>query len=225
MPALLAAGWAVVDYRRYAARTNASAVWAWAATRYLTATTKDLHAAAVDSTSLDRTGRRFLGDLPARAGVRPSMVRGIPHRQLDQHPDTEARSAFRQRLSTVEDLHDLAGDRLEFRRSLWELTGAEALVSRDLTPATCGPELIRTKGEFAHLHSHDGSLHLVMSPPDIATVIDSGWGELFAVSGGLGGRIPPIVLVYAPRTEAEADVVATILRGAYRYATTAEDNA
>ncbi|MBV9847214.1 MAG: extracellular solute-binding protein [Kutzneria sp.] len=60
---------------------------------------------------------------------------------------------------------------------------------------------------------------MTMSPPDMVTVIEKGWGELFAASGGLWGRIPPVVLVHAPRTEAEANVVGRILRVAYQYAT------
>ena len=217
----------VVDYRAFAGRTNASAPWAWMVTRLLEATRASLDEEAVDIDRLRphaRADARFLDGaaIAARAGERPEMVRGVPHRQLTQHPPAALRASMRERLAALADFADGnfadgATHALSFRPSLWELTGAEALIVK--TCATCSPELVRAKGEVAHLHSYDGSLHAILSPADAMLVIERGWGELFAVAGALGGRVPWIVLVYAPRTAAESETVISILRASYRYAT------
>ncbi|MBI3373146.1 MAG: hypothetical protein HY017_15570 [Betaproteobacteria bacterium] len=217
---------AVRDYGAYASRTNASAVWAWAVTRWLEFRNPSMDF-VTDSSFLKNAiaeeggNRAFLdaSSIPSRNGNRPQMVRGVPHRQLDQHPGEEMRSVMNLRLSTLHDFGDSGARRISYSPSLWELTGAQALIVKDCTPRTCSAALIRAKGEFAHLHSHDGSFHVQLSPKDIAFVIESGWGELFPISGALWGKIPYVVLVYAPRTKGESDIVSKVLIASYEYAT------
>ena len=72
--------------------------------------------------------------------------------------------------------------------------------------------------EFAHLHpAPDHSLHLAL-PPDVARqAIDAGWAEQHPVAAR--GLIPAgTVMLYAPRDDAEADVVAALVRTSYDYA-------
>ena len=165
--------------------------------------------------------RTFLAaaSIPPRKGSRPRMVRGVPHRQVDQHPEKEMLSVMDARLAALHDFAASGARRISYRPSLWELTGAQALIVADCEPRTCSASLIRTKGEFAHRHSYDGSFHVQLSPRDIALVIESGWGELFPISGALWGKIPHVALVYAPRTKEEADIVTKILVASYEYAT------
>lgn len=217
---------AVRDYDAYASRTNASAIWAWAVTRWLEFRNPGMDF-VTDSSLLKNAmteeggSRAFLdpASVPPRNGNRPRMVRGVPHRQIDQHPEDQIRSAMNLRLSALHDFGDSGAKRISYRPSLWELTGAQALVVQDCTPRTCSASLIRAKGEFAHLHSHDGSFHALLSPKDIAYVIESGWGELFPISGALWGKIPYVVLVYAPRTREESEIVSKILMASYNHST------
>jgi len=221
---------AVLDYRAYAARTNAFAVWAWAVTCYLRATRVPLAQLAVDTRpfrALAAGSKRYLPpeDIPPREGERPEMVYGLPHRQLNQHPDPQMRERFKQRLADQRDFKDLGRREIKFTPSIWELTGAEALIVQGCTAATCSCALNRAKGEFAHLHSHDGSMHMMLAPADVVTVIEKRWGDLFAVSGGLWGRVPQVVLVYAPRTGEEEEIVSRVLRASYNFATAAHPEA
>ncbi len=215
---------ALWDYRRYAARTNAHAVWAWIVTRILQVLRGNLARLALDAAALKAIAagkRSFLAadEIPQRSGERPQMVHGLPHRQLNQHPSAEMRRVLLERVAGMQDLPG-APARTKFRPSLWELTGAEALVVQDCAAHNCSAELMRAKGEFAHVHSHDGSLHLMMALPDIVTVIEKAWGEYFAVSGALGGKVPHIALAYAPRTAEEIEITSRLLRAAYQFATT-----
>lgn len=217
---------AVRDYGAYASRTNASAVWAWAVTRWLEFRNPNMDF-VTDSSLLKNAmaeeggNRAFLdaSSISPRNGNRPQMVRGVPHRQLDQHPGAGTLSVMNLRLSALGDFGDSGAKRISYSPSLWELTGAQALIVKDCTPLTCSASLIRTKGEFAHLHSYDGSFHVQLSPKDMAFVIESGWGELFPISGALWGKIPYVVLVYAPRTREETDIVSKILIASFEYAT------
>ncbi len=72
--------------------------------------------------------------------------------------------------------------------------------------------------EFAHLHpAPDQSLHMML-PPSLATeAIDAGWAEQHPVARR--GLIPPnAVMVYAPRDDAERDVVERLVRASHAFA-------
>lgn len=47
--------------------------------------------------------------------------------------------------------------------------------------------------EFAHLHAHDGSLHVVLAPQDAALLLSRRWGELHRLAGAAyrGAWWPP----------------------------------
>lgn len=67
--------------------------------------------------------------------------------------------------------------------------------------------------EFAHLHA-DGSWHLVVAESMVQAILDAGWGERHPWYD----RGVLEVLVYAPRDEAEIDVVQQFVRASIEHA-------
>ena len=55
-----------------------------------------------------------------------------------------------------------------------------AIYSRPEVP-TCNHENKGLSYEVAHVHEHENSLHVLLSPNDARTVMASGWGQRFAV--------------------------------------------
>lgn len=146
--------------------------------------------------------------LPVREGPRPATTPTNPHTQLDQQP---AGTGQRERLAAA--LFALPG--VTERPSLISVPGARALW---LEGAAGPPEAFMVGAEFAHLHpGRDQSLH-VMLPPDLATeAVEKGWGEVHPVA--VLGLIPAnAVMVYAPRDDAERDVVEGLVRAAHAFA-------
>ncbi|KAF4996802.1 hypothetical protein FGRMN_4278 [Fusarium graminum] len=77
------------------------------------------------------------------------------------------------------------------------------------------PVAKRTKGEIAHMHGSDGSMHVNLAPKDAKLVLERGWGQRHPLSGTilyLGN-----VMVYAPRNEEELEVVESITRAGARF--------
>lgn len=149
--------------------------------------------------------------LPQRNGAVPTTSFGMPHQQLDQQPgDARLREALAARVFGLPGVIE--------EPSGVSVPGARALV---LTPdAARGPQDAFMVGrEFAHLHpSPDQSLHMVL-PRDVAqAAIDAGWAEPHPLAARMRG--PSIaVMVFAPRTDEEVDVVAQLVESSYRNAT------
>jgi Family of unknown function (DUF5519) len=149
-------------------------------------------------------------ELPARAGDRPRTTPTNPHTQLDQQPadpgiaEELARRAFA--LSGVVE-----------QPSGISVPGARALVLADDEPAG-PPEAFLVGREFAHLHpSPDHSLHAMLPLEVVDAAIDAGWAEHHPVA--LRGLIPrTAVMLYAPRDEAELDVVETLIKASHDFA-------
>jgi hypothetical protein len=149
-------------------------------------------------------------DLPRRRGERPRTTSEFPHSQIDQQPadpgvlDELARRAF-------------GLGRVIERPSIVSVPGARALVLADDGPAGPATAFIRER-EFAHFHpGPDWSLHLALPDSTADLAIDRGWAELHLVA-----RTPDfpgsVVMVYAPRDRAEADVVWSLLRASHAFA-------
>ncbi|KAL8726856.1 MAG: hypothetical protein Q9181_005910 [Wetmoreana brouardii] len=70
------------------------------------------------------------------------------------------------------------------------------------------------------LYSLDSSMHLTLHPADAALVISQGWGERHPLAGcpvfGIGKRLLPegFVMVYAPQSEGQIEVLHDIVRAA-----------
>jgi hypothetical protein len=148
--------------------------------------------------------------LPIRAGERPQTTPTNPHVQLDQQP------------ADVRWVQELARRVFELpgvveRPSRISVPGARALV---LGPDewTGPPEAFLIDREFAHLHpAPDHSLHAMLPPALANEAVAAGWAEPHPVA--LRGLIPPTaVMLYAPRDEAELDVLERLVRASHAFA-------
>jgi phospholipase/carboxylesterase len=147
--------------------------------------------------------------LPLRSSPRPRTHKGLPHQQLDQQPrDDTIRVRLAERLVALQGVAEAP--------SGISVPGARALVLRD---ATTGPPAAFMGGrEFAHLHPPpDQSLHLTLPEQRAREVIQAGWAEFHPLVEE--GRLPPtVVMVYAPRDEAELKVVSGLVQESYQFA-------
>lgn len=151
-------------------------------------------------------------DLPRRRGGRPRTTTEFPHSQLDQQPDEpEHLSQLAERAFGLEGVLD--------RPSVVSVPGARALVLARDRPT--GPPVAFILGrEFAHFHpGPDRSLHLVLPDTTADLAIERGWAELHLVARteAFPGSV---VMVYAPRDAAEAEVVWTLLQASHAFAAT-----
>ena len=148
--------------------------------------------------------------LPARAGDRPRTTPTNPHIQLDQQPTD---------LRWIEELarRVLALPGVVEEPSRISVPGARALVLAPDEP-TGPPEAFLIDREFAHLHpAPDHSLHAMLPTETVAEAVASGWAEPHPVA--LRGLIPPTaVMLYAPRDEAELDVIESLVRASHAFA-------
>jgi hypothetical protein len=151
--------------------------------------------------------------LPVRVGDRPRTTPTNPHTQLDQQPTD---------LAWVEELarRVFALSGVTEQPSRISVPGARGLV---LAPddATGPPEAFLIDGEFAHLHpAPDHSLHAMLPPETVTEAVAAGWAEPHPVA--LRGLIPPTaVMLYAPRDEAELDVIEALVRASHAFARSA----
>lgn len=144
-----------------------------------------------------------LADLPERWGLRPQVNPDpIPQRQLDQ--------LCPELVDCTQEIFDGA---LASRSWLiWQRSGFEhhhdALTVRE--PDAHIDVCRRTKGEVAHIHPSDGSMHMVFSGQDAAQVVDKKWGERHGLAGW--GPLPlTYLLIYAPRDADELCVIKYLL--------------
>ncbi|MGV9709967.1 luciferase domain-containing protein [Gordonia sp. NPDC003424] len=148
-----------------------------------------------------------------RRGPRPATTCDIPHSQIDQQPDT------RQLMDRVLD-EALTWDGVSEAESGISVEGARALI---LTPEfAIGPtEAFFVGTEFAHGHAHgDYSFHVTL-PTSLATAAqEAGWAEPHILVAT--GQVPAtFVMLYAPRDDDEARLLAALVRRSYEFATNA----
>lgn len=148
--------------------------------------------------------------LPVRVGDRPRTTPTNPHTQLDQQPaDLGWVEALARRVFALPGVIE--------QPSRISVPGARALV---LAPeeATGPPEAFLIDREFAHLHpAPDHSLHAMLPTETVTEAVAAGWAEPHPVA--LRGLIPPTaVMLYAPRDEAELDVIEGLVRASHAFA-------
>jgi len=146
--------------------------------------------------------------LPTREGAPPSVTEGIPHVQLDQTSDDAHYDA----------LVDLAfaDERVTQQPSRASLPGALGLTLASDLAANVDAMIVGR--EFAHIHAEPGrgSMHLRL-PEDIAIeVINEGWGVWHPFA--LDGSLPGLVMVFAPRTDADLNAMQSIIEAAIDFA-------
>jgi hypothetical protein len=150
--------------------------------------------------------------LPQRSGTRPATTDFIPHSQLDQQP------ADRRLTDTIID-EARTWPHVAEQESGISVEGARALVL-DADAAPGHPEAFLIDREFGHGHAQgDFSFHAAL-PRELAVAAEqAGWAEPhFLVATG---QVPPtIVMIYAPRDEAERRVVRDLIRASYEFAVT-----
>ena len=145
--------------------------------------------------------------LPTRAGPRPATTDCAPHSQTDQLPTPDQRASFAAR---VRDTFG-AGGQVEFGISRRAPPGTLGLYLQ--ADAATQPERCYLLGrEFAHHHTtDDGSLHLILPEPLRAEAMAAGWAEPHPMAG-LPTVSPDTVMLYAPRDEAEEDIILSLMR-------------
>ena len=174
----------------------------------------------------------YLHDLPNRRGPRPTVAGIAPHRQTTQKGSPEMQLALANAFTSLEssnaslistgiscfEHHNLA---LFFSpRPIHVQAPADTFIQMSAlkTDHTCvlpPNPLNQTCGrpaEIAHLHTIDSSMHMTLHPADAAVVINRGWGERHPLAGR-GSWVPRgFVMVYAPRSHDEIDVLMEIVR-------------
>jgi Family of unknown function (DUF5519) len=148
-----------------------------------------------------------------RVGERPRTTATNPHTQLDQQP-TDPRWAE----ELARRVFGLPGVVEEPSRI--SVPGARALVLA-AGEATGPPEAFLIDREFAHLHpAPDHSLHAMLPTATATEAVAAGWAEPHPVA--LRGLTPPTaVMLYAPRDEAELDVIEGLVRASHAFARSA----
>lgn len=209
----LAGAWARRDYQRWLALGEGglpSNPMGWLMTSYLRLRKADPTSTAIYTAELGRPGAEaHLGPLPRRRGPRPTIAPWpVPHRQLDQFAPLGMRTALDGVFADAVRRH--AGT-VHMRRSHFE-THNPAVTLRD--PDAGHPHARLGEGETAHVHPGDGSMHMIFSAADAATILDAGWGERHPLAGVRPELPSTYVYVYPPRDEAELAVVAQLLDAA-----------
>ena len=153
-----------------------------------------------------------LQGLPRRTPPRPAVnPQPVPHRQTSQHADDPHRRALRDVFDKA--VADHAGT-VHYALSHFE-KHVNAVTCRD--PDQVDPVGGASRGEIAHIHDSDGSMHMILSPSDAIAAIEAGWAQFHGLSGRGFGLPTTYVMVYGPRTEGEVAVVARLLASALAY--------
>jgi hypothetical protein len=157
-------------------------------------------------------------EIPLRNQSRPKMLRAIPHRQLTQQAPDHIMYEIHKHIESISipKYSGKALDNLLLRgKSVIEYTGADGIFLPNANQNTF------TKGEFAHVHSNDGSLHMILHPSDAILLINKQWAERFPLAGiNLFNKIimpDTYVLIYAPQSEDDLKIWKIILNAAINY--------
>ena len=133
-----------------------------------------------------------------------------PHTQLDQQP------------SDPRWVEELAGRVFSLPGVVEEpsgisVPGARALVLAPGEPSG-PPEAFLIDREFAHLHPPpDHSLHAMLPTEAVTEAVTAGWAETHPAARR--GLIPATaVMLYAPRDEAELEVIEALVRASHAFA-------
>ncbi|KKK11910.1 hypothetical protein ARAM_002297 [Aspergillus rambellii] len=171
----------------------------------------------------------FLKDLPKRNGERPTMGSfAVPHRQVNQIPSQEVKNKLEEKYQAFLVRNSHLVDRVP---SILERHTDAAHVSKNIPLTSAAEDMHR---EICHLHgTSDYSVHVTLAPADCKRVIESGWGQRFTLAGsslfkylGLasGPKIPfEYMLIYAPRSDEEIEVVMQIIKASVGYMTDSTD--
>ncbi|CAF2357457.1 unnamed protein product [Rotaria sp. Silwood2] len=119
--------------------------------------------------SMDHSGYLNDKDIPFRNKSRRKMLRGLPHRQLTQQAPDEIMYEMHKHMESIS-IPRYGGQTINNQlllrgKSTAEYTGADALFLPNPDKNTF------ENGEFTHLHSNDGSFHMILHPSDAKLLI------------------------------------------------------
>ena len=155
----------------------------------------------------------IVGPLPSRGTERPRVgAHPVPHRQRDQHITPELLAALQQ---VFDEEVQAASDAVEYARSFFE-KHTLAITCRAPAP---GLTLNGADAEIAHIHAHDGSMHMVLSPGSAVSAVRSGWAELHGLAGKAMRLPPTYLMIYAPQRPADLVVIRRLLQAAIAFRT------
>jgi hypothetical protein len=158
--------------------------------------------------SLPATGKHLDPELIPPRADRPQMFRWpVPQRQQDQHPSIEQFLALEERLQEFLDLSNAKGIVVE-KGTAFDSLNAYYLGGHELF----------------HVHPVDKSFHCMLDPCDSKLLISKGWAEWFGLAGKVG-QGKGTVLFYAPRSDAERDVLERVWQASVQYVETIDKKA
>jgi len=158
---------------------------------------------------------KSLNELPRREGERPQTGDALPHLQITDNSSVKLYDKL------VEWLFSL--DLIEERPTIISVRGARAAWIKDDYP-NANFEVLPTGREFTHIHPLDfyggGSQHLSLEREDCEVVIKKGWGEYHPLDPKIfQDQKYGHILLYAPRTDEELEVIKTITMKSYHLVT------
>jgi hypothetical protein len=157
----------------------------------------------------------FLDDIPVRSGNRPKVMNTIPHRQMNQLNDEKIKNELNK---MFDDFISKYNNIIVYKKSLTEKHNNAIFINPSIKNIV--PECIYTKGEIAHIHPKDSSMHMVFSQKDAKTIIDKKWGTKHPTAGLIWSPTPSTyIMVYAPRNIFELKIVNQLLKGSISYMT------
>jgi Family of unknown function (DUF5519) len=168
-----------------------------------------------DESLLSQDGPRYLkAALKPREGDRPQiMPRTMPQRQKPKSIDPQARERL---MALMKKLGDEYPELLIVAPSKTEGGSTDAIYAKKDLPSLNPIAKDRILDhEIAHAHPSENSLHVWVSDPDAREIIKAGWGQRFPLKFVKSGWI----MVYAPRNDAEVDVVEEIVKAAISWIT------
>ena len=151
--------------------------------------------------------------LAIRQTERPRVGRHpVPHRQLNQHIAPALTAALQQVFDEEVRAH---AESVEYALSFFE---RHTLAVTCRTPADQS-FIDGADAEIAHIHPHDGSMHMVLSPRDTVAAVLAGWAELHGLAGKVMKLPATYAMVYAPQEPADLITIRLLLQRAIAYRT------
>ena len=148
-------------------------------------------------------------ELVPRRGSRPA-IRREPHIQAEQFPPLDMADRIGGRilqLPHVQERESQIADRAV--RAFW--------IPDEF--ASTAAKVFICSHEFCHLHPAPGTtLHMVLPDPIARQAAELGWCEPHPLAN-MGFLPRGLSVVYAPRTDAEFEIVMSLVHAAYRFAT------
>lgn len=166
-----------------------------------------------DTSKYDTNTLSFLEDIPIRSGDRPKVINTIPHRQIDQLNNEEMKDKLNKLFDTFISKYK---NIIVYKKSLTEKHNNAIFINSCIKSIV--PECIHSKGEIAHIHQEDSSMHMIFSQSDAKIIIDKFWGIKHPTAGLIGAPTPSTyIMIYAPRNDFELEIVSQLLKASISY--------